>query len=141
MVDLVDGAVGTVERISIRSTVLRDTDGSVHFMPNGAIIHVVNKTLGFSRVNFSLGVDPATNVDELALIINAVGDKLADDPAWKEKIIDPPHFLSIGSFTDTALEVKISGKTQPSAQWTVTGEVRKRLLAAFKKHKIELAKL
>src|SRR5215213_1256274 len=33
VVDLQDGAVGTVERISIRSTVLRDNDGNVHFMP------------------------------------------------------------------------------------------------------------
>lgn len=132
---------GTVERITIRSTVLRDTDGNVHFVPNGSIAHVTNRTMGFSRVNFSLGVDPATNVDELAEIINKVGEKLSKDPAWAGKIIDPPHFLSIGSFTDTALEVKITGKTQPSAQWSVMGELRKRLLGALKRGKIELAKL
>lgn len=132
---------GTVERITIRSTVLRDIDGNVHFVPNGAIVHVTNKTMGFSKVNFTLGVDPSTNVDKLAEIINKVGEKLAKDPAWADKIIEAPRFLRIGSFTDTTLEVRVTGKTQPSAQWSVTGELRKRLLTALKRDKIDLAKL
>jgi small conductance mechanosensitive channel len=141
--DIVDieGAAGTVERISIRSTVLRDADGNVHYLPNGSVIHVINKTMGYSRVNFSLAVDPTTNIDELSELINTVGDKLAKDDKWKDRVIEPPHFLSIGTFSDIALEVKITGKTQPSAQWDVTGELRKRLLSAFKKNGIELATL
>jgi small-conductance mechanosensitive channel len=140
VVDL-EGAVGTVERITIRSTVLRDADGNVHYMPNGNVTHVINKTMGFSRVNFSLAVDPSTNVDHLAGLINDIGRKVSEDEKWAERIIEAPHVLTIGSFTDTALEVKITGMTQPSEQWSVTGEMRKRLLSAFKKHKIELAQL
>lgn len=141
VVDLQDGATGTVEKVGVRSTVLRDVDGNVHYIPNGIIAHVINKTMGFSKVNFSLAVDPEVDVDRLAEVINKVGDDLAADPKWGEKIIEAPHFLSIGTFSDQSLEVKISGKTQPSAQWSVTGEMRKRLLAAFRKHKIELANL
>ncbi|HXH04891.1 MAG TPA: mechanosensitive ion channel family protein, partial [Candidatus Nitrosotenuis sp.] len=92
-----------------------------------------------SKVNFTIAVDPETNVDTLAEVINKVGDKLAEDEEWKDKILEAPHFLNIGTFTDTMLEVMIVGKTQPSAQWGVTGELRRRLLRAFKKHEIELA--
>lgn len=137
----VDNAVGTVEKITIRSTILRDQDGNVHYLANGSVLHVVNKTMGFSKINFSLAVAPNTNIDSLAEIINDVGEKLKAEEKWARRIIEAPHFVSIGSFTDTALEVKITGTTQPSEQWKVTGEVRKRLLAAFKKHKIELAEL
>lgn len=139
--DIVDleGAAGTVERITIRSTILRDTDGNVHFVPNGNVVHVINKTMGYSRVNFAINVNPETNVDKLAELINQVGEKMASDEKWKTKIIEPAHFLSIGTFSDVALEVKITGKTQPSAQFAVTGELRKRLLKAFTKHDIELA--
>lgn len=139
--DIVDleGAAGTVERITVRSTVLRDADGNVHFLPNGNVMHVINKTMGYSRVNFVISVNPETNIDELSEIINQVGEKLTKDDKWKEKIIESPHFLSIGTFSDIALEVKITGKTQPSAQFGVTGELRKRLLKAFTKHNIELA--
>lgn len=139
--DIVDieGAAGTVERVTIRSTVLRDASGNVHFMPNGEVLHVINKTMGFSKVNFSLVVDPDTDVDQLATVIDEVGVKLSEDEKWKDKVLEAPHFLNIGTFSDVALEVTITGKTNPSQQWSVTGEMRRRLLKAFAKHKIELA--
>lgn len=139
--DIVDieGAAGTVERVTIRSTVIRDASGNVHFLPNGQVIHVINKTMGFSKVNFTLTVDPETDVDKLSAVIDEVGLKLAEDEKWKEKILEAPHFVNIGTFSDIALEVTISGKTNPSQQWSVTGEMRRRLLKALAKHKIELA--
>lgn len=139
--DIVDiqGAAGTVERVTIRSTVIRDASGNVHFLPNGEVIHVINKTMGFSKVNFTLTVDPDTDIDKLSNIIDEVGIKLSEDEKWKDKILEAPHFLNIGTFSDLALEVTITGKTNPSQQWSVTGEMRRRLLKAFAKHKIELA--
>lgn len=139
--DIVDieGAAGTVERVTVRSTVIRDASGNVHFLPNGEVIHVINKTMGFSKVNFSLVVDPETDIDKLVVVIDEVGQKLTADEQWKDKILEPPHFLNIGAFSDVALEVTITGKTNPSQQWSVTGEMRRRLLKAFAKHKIELA--
>ena len=139
--DIVDieGAAGTVERVTIRSTVIRDVNGNVHFLPNGQVIHVINKTMGFSKVHFTLTVDPETDLDKLAALIDEVGTTLAEDEKWKDKILEAPHFLNIGSFSDVALEATITGKTHPSQQWSVTGEMRRRLLKAFIKHKIELA--
>ena len=139
--DIVDiqGAAGTVERVTIRSTVIRDASGNVHFLPNGEVLHVINKTMGFSKVNFTLTVDPDTDIDKLSNIIDEVGLKLSEDEKWKEKILEAQHFLNIGTFSDLALEVTITGKTNPSQQWSVTGEMRRRLLKAFAKHKIELA--
>lgn len=134
----IDGATGTVERISIRSTIIRDTDGNVHFLPNGSVVHVINKTMGYSRVNLTLGVVPDTNIDQLSEIIDTVGTAMSNDEKWKGKILEPPHFLSIGAFSDVSLEVKVTAKTQPSAQWEVTGELRRRLLKSFTKNKIEL---
>lgn len=137
----IDGAAGSVEQITIRSTIVRDGDGNVHYIPNGTIAHVVNKTMGYSKVNFAIAVTADTDVDELSEIINDVGEKLAGEKAWKDKVLEAPHFLNIGNFTDTALEARIIGKTQPSQQWAVTGELRKRLLAAFTKHDIKLAQM
>ena len=141
--DIVDieGAAGSVEQITVRSTVIRDGDGNVHYLPNGTVSHVINKTMGYSKVNFSIAVTTDTNVDSLSEIINEVGEKLASDKAWKDKVLEAPHFLHIGNFTDTALEARIIGKTQPSQQWAVTGELRRRLLAAFAKHDIKIAQM
>lgn len=40
-----DGSDGRVEQITIRSTVVRDNDGSVHYIPNGSIAHTINRTI------------------------------------------------------------------------------------------------
>lgn len=137
----IDGSAGSVEQITIRSTIMRDNDGNVHYIPNGTVSHVINKTMGYSKVNFSITVPADTNVDSLTEIINEVGDKLAHEDKWKDKVLESPHFLNIGNFTDTSLEARIIGKTKPSQQWAITGELRKRLLAALKKHEIELQKI
>jgi len=129
----IDDATGTVEHITLRSTIIRDNDGSVHYIPNGSISHAINKTMGFSKINLTIEVPANTDVDSLAETINAVGKKMAAEEKWKTRVMDAPHFLGIDAFNANTLEVKIIGKTQPTAQWSVTGELRRRLLAAFKK--------
>lgn len=140
VVDL-EGSAGTVEHITLRSTTVRDADGNVHYIPNGNIMRVINKTMGFSVINLTIAVKPTVNVDHLAEIINELGEKFTEEEKWKDNILVAPHFSNLGTFTDASMEVKITGKTQPSKQWSVTGELRKRLLIAFKKHHIELAQI
>lgn len=137
----IEGAAGTVERFGIRSTSLRDADGNVHYIPNGSIVHVINKTMGFSKVNFTISVEPDTEIDLLAKVINETGEKLAAEEKWQSKIIEAPRFLNIGTFSQLGMEVTVTGKTEPSEQWSVSGEMRRRLLPEFRKHKIHLAQL
>lgn len=134
----IEGHSGTVERIGVRSTVLRDADGNVHYFPNGMIQHVVNKTMGYSMARFSVLVDPSSDIKHVAKIINTIGDELAAEDVWKRKIITPPAFVSVGEFTTASVSLSISGKTQPSDQWAVTSEMRRRLLEAFEKENIIL---
>lgn len=135
----INDADGRVEHIGSRSTVIRDDSGNVHYLPNGSIIHVVNKTMGYSKVNFKIMLDATTDLDNAISVINQVGDALAEEDTWKSKILSAPQFSSIGTFTGSSVEVTISGKTQPSDQWSVTAEMRKRLLVAFEKNDIKLA--
>jgi len=141
--DVVDimGSTGTVERVGTRSTVVRDTDGNVHYIPNGTINRVINKTMGYSVSRFTVGVDPATEIDEVSQIINSVGAKLAKEAAWKKKIIEAPKFVAVGDITGRSVDLTISGKTMPSDQWAVTSEMRSRLLKAFEENNISLATL
>jgi small conductance mechanosensitive channel len=134
----IDGNSGTVERIGTRSTVIRDADGNVHYFPNGTIQHVINKTMGYSMARFSIGVHPSTDLDAVIELINETGKKLATEEKWKNKIINPPAFESLAEFTQATVSIVVSGKTQPSDQWSVTAEMRRRLLVTFEKNKIEL---
>ena len=131
---------GKVEHISLRSTAFRDISGNVHYVSNGTILHIINKTMGYSKVNFSIHVKASTDVDKLASLVNRVGIELAEAEIWKKKVTEPPHFYNIGDIGEDTFEVVIVGKTLAGEQWTVTSEYKKRLLGELKKHKtIQLA--
>ncbi|HMI09427.1 MAG TPA: mechanosensitive ion channel family protein [Candidatus Saccharimonadales bacterium] len=134
----IEGASGTVERIGSRSTVLRDADGNVHYFPNGMVQHVINKTMGYSMARFSITVAPSADLEHVIELINLAGEKLASEEKWQPKIIEAPSFVSVGEFTSTTVSLLISGKTQPSDQWSVAAEMRRRLLETFEKKGIEL---
>ncbi|MDX2776475.1 mechanosensitive ion channel [Streptomyces caniscabiei] len=138
--DIVDieGAAGTVERIGTRSTVLRDAEGNVHYLPNGMVQHVINKTMGYSMARFIIDIHPSSDMEKVIRLINKTGEKLANEEKWQTKIIEAPSFVSVADFTSTNVNIIISGKTQPSDQWAVTAEMRRRLLAAFEKSDIKL---
>ncbi len=139
--DIVDieGASGTVERIGSRSTVIRDVDGNVHYFPNGMVQHVINKTMGYSMARFIVAIHPSSDIDQVIDIVNTLGTQLSQDEKWKSKIIEPPAFVSLGEMTGASVEIIIAGKTQPSDQWSVIAEMRRRLLEKLEENKIELA--
>ncbi len=134
----IEGFGGTVERIGVRSTVIRDADGNVHYFPNGMVQHVINKTMGYSMARFTLSVAPDVNVDEVAKIINKVGLTLAKEEDWKDKILEAPHFVSVGDFNATSVNIIVTGKVQPSDQWSVVAEMRRRLLEKFEEGDIAM---
>jgi small-conductance mechanosensitive channel len=135
----INDADGRVEHIGVRSTIIRDASGNAHYLPNGTIGHVVNRTMGYSKVHFTLLLEASTDIDATVAVINEVGEKLASADTWRNKILSPPQFNSLGAITGSSIEVIIEGKTNPSEQWKVTAEMRRRLLKAFEKKGIKLA--
>ena len=133
-----NGTDGLVEDISLRMTTLRDLDGTVHHIPHGEITKVANLSKDFARINLNIGIAYAANLDKVIKIVNEVGDKLSQDPKWKEFIIKSPQFLRVEDFADSSVVIKILGETQPLKQWEVTGELRKRIKIAFDNEGIEI---
>lgn len=126
-----EGLGGVVEDISLRVTTLRDMNGTVHYIPHGEIKKVSNLSKQFAKVNLNVSVSYRTDLNKLIEVINRVGSELASDPNWKDLIDEAPAFLRVDSFDDSAISVKIVGVTKPLQQWSVTGELRKRIKEAF----------
>src|SRR5690606_5599433 len=80
---------GVIESINLRLTVIRDLDGTVHHLPNGEVTISSNLTKKFSRVNINVGVSYGADINIVKEVINQVGTELANDPEWKERIIQP----------------------------------------------------
>lgn len=136
VVKLNNDPVGTVDKITLRTTVLRDLDGIVHTMPNGLIELTSNYTKEFSGVNINVGVSYDSDLDKVIKVINSVGIELSKDKEWKDQIIEPLEFLRVDNFGESSIDLKITGTTQPIKQWEVAGEFRKRIKKAFDKEGI-----
>jgi small conductance mechanosensitive channel len=134
----IDGTKGSVEKISLRMTRLRDIDGTVHHIPHGEIKIVSNLSKNFARVNLNVGVAYHSNIDAVIAIINQVGNELAKDPQYSGMILSAPQFLRVDNLGDSSIDLKILGETIPLKQWEVTGELRKRLKKAFDENNIEI---
>ena len=129
---------GTVERFTMRVTVLRDLDGMQHYIPNGTIETATNMTMDYSGINLDMGVGYDTDLEKLEKVVNDVGQSMVDDEEWSKMINEAPKFLRVNDFADSAIMIKITGKTKPMKQWKVTGELRKRIKIAFDKNGIEI---
>ncbi len=132
------GIAGLVEEVNLRRTVLRDLDGILHTIPNGAITTASNYTRDWARVNLDISVGYNEDLDHVFAVINKVGKELAEDEYFKTLIKTPPQVLRVQNFGDSGIDVRILGDVRPMNKWEVTGELRKRLKKAFDEEGIEI---
>jgi small conductance mechanosensitive channel len=134
----ISGVDGVVEEFSLRRTTLRDLDGTVHTVPNGAIVVASNMTRGWARVNLDISVAYDTDIDRASAVIDRVGHSLTEGEAWRDRVIEPPSVQRVNALGDSAVTLKVLGQVRPAEQWAVAGELRKRILAAFAAEGIEI---
>lgn len=137
-VALINGRGGLVEAINLRTTVLRDFDGRVHVIPNGAITELSNLTKDYSYYVIDLGVAYKENVDRVMQTLKEVGAELEKDPAYGEKILAPLEVVGVDAFGDSAVILKMRIKTVPREQWSVGRELRRRIKNTFDARGIEI---
>lgn len=127
---------GTVESITLRMTKLRSLDGTLHYIPNSEIKILSNKSRDYAILHLQLHVGYSTDIDHLELLINTIGNEMAQDPNFSPNIIEPPRFLRIDDFLDSSMNIHIIGRVQPETQQRINGELRRRLKIAFQEHAI-----
>jgi len=127
----VQNVSGTVEDISMRTTILRDIDGSVHTVPNGSIIVSTNRTKGVGHAVMDLTIDNDDDMQTVESTINSVGQAMMKDPDFGEMLIEPPQFLRISEFGDKGVTVQVSTTTATGKQKEVKTELLARLEEKF----------
>ena len=134
----VAGVSGTVEDFSLRRTTLRDLDGVVHTVPNGEISVASNLTRVWARINQDVTVAYGTDIDKAIEVVGEVGKAMMADAAWKRRILEPPVVDRVAALAEYGVTLKILGTVRAPDQWAAAGELRKRLLSAFKANGIEI---
>jgi len=138
VVDLGPDAKGTVERVTLRSTRVRDVQGTVWHVPNGQILRVGNKSQEWAQALIDLEVDIDTDYETASEVILQVAEAMAAETEWSTEILASPEVWGIESFTTEGYIVRLVVRTRPASQFGVMRELRRRLKAAFDEHGIRL---
>ena len=129
---------GTVEKVTLRRTVLRDLRGGVHNITNGSISSVINSTQGWSRVLIHIGVAYGTNMDLVRDVINREGETMYADPEWSSKLTEKPTFVGVIAFGESEITVRVWFKTKTFQNWGAEREFNLRLKRAFEAAGIDI---
>lgn len=132
------GVTGTVEDFSLRRTTLRDLDGVVHTVPNGEIKVASNRTRTWARINQDVTIAHGTDLERAIAVVDSVGQTMAADPLWKRRLLEPPRVERVEAIGEYGVTLKILGSVRAIDQWAAGGDLRKRLLEAFREHGIEI---
>ncbi len=134
----VAGIGGQVEEVTLRYVRLRDFDGHVHFVPNGEIKIVTNRTRDYAQTVIDAGIAYRENVDEALDVMRAVGRALRADSAWAPRILDDIEIVGVERWADSAVVLRCRFRVVPIQQWNVRREYLRRLKAAFDLRGIEI---
>lgn len=134
----VAGKGGLVEEMTLRYLRLRDYEGSVHYIPNGIIDSVTNRSRGFAFALMDIGVAYRENVDEVYGVMREVSDDMRADPELGVKIVEDLEIAGVDKWADSSVVIRCRFKTLPLEQWNVRRAFLHRLKKAFDAAGIEI---
>lgn len=134
----INGTNGQVEKITLRTLILRDVEGVVHVFPNGTITTLANRATGWSAYVADVGVAYKEDTDRVSDVIRAVASEMRSDPQVGTWMIEDAEVLGVDRFADSAVVIKVRLKTVPLKQWVVGREFNRRLKKAFDREGIEI---
>jgi small conductance mechanosensitive channel len=135
----VAGVKGTVEAMNMRSTVLRDEDGTIHIIPNSEIKIVSNATRDWSQLTLRVTVAYSEPSERILKLLQEVGEELRHDPAYADDIVSDIEVPGIDRVGNGEVEYLIQVKTRPNQQHRVSRELRRRIKECFQQNNIQTA--
>jgi len=118
------GERGTVEDINLRRTVLRDADGTVHFVPHGLIETASNMSRSWASISIDIPVPYEEDLTQFTAAIDAAGDRLAADPKWRNVIFEKPRVTNVEDLGTTGVVVHVGGSVAALHRFTIPGILR-----------------
>lgn len=134
----VAGKGGLVEEMTLRYIRLRDYEGTVHYVPNGTIDSVSNRSRGFAFALIDIGVAYREDLDEVYAVMREVAAAMRADPELGAKIEEDLDIAGVDNWADSAVVIRCRFKVKPLEQWNVRRAFLYRLKNAFDAAGIEI---
>lgn len=134
----VSGKAGVVQELTLRYVQLRDYEGAVHYVPNGTIVTVTNRSRGFAYAVMDTGIAYKEDIDLVYAVMRETAAELRADPEFATRVLEDLEISGVDQWADSAVMIKSRIKTIALEQWAVRREYLRRLKLAFDRHGIEI---
>lgn len=130
-----DPITGVVLNVSLRTTQVKDFDGTVHFIPNREIAIISNRSKADMRALIDVRLYPDTDIEKVRQIIDAANEKYI--PQFPEITI-PPADIFFSSNQKNQLTLRIIMFTEAGAQYRVMNKFYELYVKELTAQNIEL---
>ncbi|WP_119420066.1 mechanosensitive ion channel family protein [Desertibaculum subflavum] len=130
---------GEVEKISIRSLILRHHRGAIHVVPFGELKSITNYNRDWAIFKMEFGVPYDTDIDKVRKLVKNTGLDLLKDPEHGRKFLEPLKSQGVVAFGNSALNVRVKFKCKPREQFVLRRIVHQRIKQAFDDNGIAFA--
>ena len=130
IISIGDKHIGTVERMTLRVTMLRDVEGQAHYIPNGTISDLVVMSKVFAKALVEVEVSLDEDVVRVMAVLRELGVAMA---AELDTVLEPTEVPGIVSMTPHSCVIRTLTKCAPGQQWAVGREYRLRIAVRFQK--------
>ena len=127
----VGDATGTVENVTLRITRVRDVNGIVWHIRNGAIETVGNESQGWARAVIDFPVPFESDLVTIRNVLQETGDTMWNEPTWRAVMLEAPEVWGAQEISSDEVVMRMVAKTAPLRQWEVEREMRARVKAAL----------
>ncbi|HEV3008601.1 MAG TPA: mechanosensitive ion channel family protein [Burkholderiales bacterium] len=133
------GKAGEVEEVTLRYVRLRDGDGYVHFVPNGEIKALVNRTRTHAFANVDVGVPDDADFEAVFQAMRDVGAALRADPKFAALILGEVEVLGVERWELWGVMLRCRMKVLPHERDNVRREFTRRLVIEFQSRGLKTA--
>jgi small-conductance mechanosensitive channel len=116
---------GSVEEVGLRITKIRAMDGTLWHIRNGEILKVGNSSQGWSVAVLDLPFPYEADDDAINAVIADTITHLQAQPELKKSLLEDPEVLGVQQMTGEAVTVRVTIKTRPGQNGSVSREFRK----------------
>jgi small-conductance mechanosensitive channel len=134
----INGTGGLVQAINLRTTILRDEEGTVHIFPNGGITTLSNRSMQFSYYVVNLPLAYGEDTDRATAVLKEIADRMQAEDAYTPFMLAPLEVVGVDAFEENAVRLKVRLKTAPLKQWFVGREFRRRINKALQERGIQM---
>lgn len=138
IIDVNQGVSGKVEQLTLRVTGLRGIDGTMHFIANGEIKIVSNRSKDWARAVVDVGVAYKEEPDHVREVLENVAIAAKEDATVGRHLYAVPEVLGVELLGEYEVIWRMLADTKPGKQWEVARDLRERVKVAFDETGIEI---